>query len=225
MMADGLPRDILQECWKSGILQGMNYLAHIYLARHSDEAMLGALLGDFVKPHSASRFSAETEAEIVTHRKVDSYTDGHPLVLDAKQLFSGPSRRYAGILLDVFYDHLLARDWARYCAEPLHDFIQRFYGALTRHAAVLPENLAYAAPRMIEQDWLGSYVDYAGVEIAIGRISTRLSKNGDLLRDGLAGLRANDTQIAAGFQVFFPELIAFVEARRNDAEQQTTSAN
>lgn len=203
----------------------MNYLAHIYLARHSDEAMLGALLGDFVKPHSASRFSAETEAEIVTHRKVDSFTDSHPLVLQAKQLFDGPSRRYAGILLDVFYDHLLARDWARYSAEPLGDFIARFYGALARHAAMLPENLARAAPRMIEQDWLGSYADYGGVETAIRRISTRLSKNGDQLRDGLAGLKANEAQLAAGFDAFFPELIAFVETRRNDVEQQTTSAN
>jgi acyl carrier protein phosphodiesterase len=192
----------------------MNYLAHIYLARHSDEAMLGALLGDFVKPHTDSRFSAAMEAEIVTHRKVDSFTDSHPLVLGAKQLFAGPSRRYAGILLDVFYDHLLARDWSRYCDEPLADFIGRFYGALARHANALPENLSLAAPRMIEQDWLGSYVDYAGVEIAIRRISTRLSRNGELLRDGLADLKANDAQIAAGFHAFFPQLIEFVESRR-----------
>jgi acyl carrier protein phosphodiesterase len=197
----------------------MNYLAHIYLARHSDEAMLGALLGDFVKPHSGSRFSLEMEAEIVTHRKIDSFTDSHPLVLHGKQLFAGPSRRYAGILLDVFYDHLLARDWARYCSEPLDDFIQRFYCALKRHASVLPENLAKAAPRMIEQDWLGSYVDYAGVEIAIRRISTRLSKNGDLLRDGLADLKANDAQLAAGFHDFFPQLIEFVETRRHEAQK------
>lgn len=202
----------------------MNYLAHIYLARHSDEAMLGALLGDFVKPHTDSRFSAEMEAEIVTHRKVDSFTDSHPLVLEAKQLFAGPSRRYAGILLDVFYDHLLARDWSRYCAEPLDGFIARFYGALIRHADVLPENLAQAAPRMIEQDWLGSYVDYAGVEIAIRRISTRLSKNGDLLRDGLADLKANDAELARGFRAFFPELIDFVETRRNDEKSSGAAA-
>lgn len=202
----------------------MNYLAHIYLARHSDEAMLGSLLGDFVKPHSGSRFSPEVEAEIVTHRKVDSFTDSHPIVLDAKRLFSGPSRRYAGILLDVFYDHLLARDWARYCAEPLDGFIQRFYGALARHAAVLPPNLAHMAPRMIEQDWLGSYVDYAGVEIAIRRISTRLSKNGEQLRDGLADLKANDAELARGFHAFFPELIEFVENRRNDEKKGDATA-
>lgn len=192
----------------------MNYLAHIYLARHSDDAMLGALLGDFVKPHSGSRFSDEMEEEILTHRKVDSFTDSHPLVLHAKQLFAGPSRRYAGILLDVFYDHLLATHWERYSDVPLADFIARFYDALERRADVLPSNLAWAAPRMIEQDWLGSYADYAGVEIAIRRISTRLSKNGHLLRDGLADLEIHHEEIAAGFHRFFPELIAFVESRR-----------
>lgn len=200
----------------------MNYLAHIYLARHSDDAMLGALLGDFVKPHSGEQFSAEMEAEIVTHRKVDSFTDSHPLVLDAKALFEGPRRRYAGILLDVFYDHLLAVNWARYSDVPLESFIARFYRALARRAEVLPANLARAAPYMIEQDWLGSYLQYEGVEIAIHRISTRLSRNGDLLRDGLADVKANYTQLEALFHAFFPDLIAFVESRRRSGRPELT---
>lgn len=194
----------------------MNYLAHIYLASHSDDAMLGALLGDFVKPHAGYQFSPEMEAEILTHRKVDAYTDSHPVVLEAKSLFDGPSRRYAGILLDVFYDHVLASSWARYSTEPLAPFIQRFYAALARQAQVLPPNLARAAPYMIEQDWLGSYVDYDGVEIAIRRISTRLSKNCDQMRDGLADLRTHRAALADGFHAFFPDLIAFVASRRNE---------
>lgn len=192
----------------------MNYLAHIFLARHSDDAMLGALLGDFVKPHAGARFNDEMEAEILIHRKVDSFTDSHPLVLEAKRLFAGPTRRYAGILLDVFYDHLLATHWHRYTDVPLEQFIQRFYDALASRAHLLPANLAQAAPRMIEQDWLGSYADYTGVEVAIRRISTRLSRNGHLLRAGLADLQINHTELASGFDAFFPELIGFVESRR-----------
>jgi acyl carrier protein phosphodiesterase len=193
----------------------MNYLAHIYLARHSDDAMLGALLGDFVKPHSGDAFNDVIEAEILTHRKVDSFTDSHAIVLGAKALFEGPRRRYAGILLDMFYDHLLAINWHLYSDTPLPTFIARFYGVLERKAAILPANLARCAPYMIAQDWLGSYAEYAGMELTVRRISTRLSKNGDLMRDGLADLRVHYAQLAAGFQVFFPELIAFVEERRN----------
>lgn len=193
----------------------MNFLAHIYLARHSDEAMVGALLGDFVKPHSDDKYSREMEAEILTHRKVDAFTDSHPIVLAAKGLFNGPGRRYSGILLDVFYDHLLAKHWASYSGDDLEEFIARFYRALRIHADVLPARLGQMAPVMIEQDWLGSYRQYEGVEIAVRRISTRLSRNGDQMRDGLNDLRANYAQIETGFHAFFPELIGFVEARRS----------
>jgi acyl carrier protein phosphodiesterase len=195
----------------------MNYLAHIYLASHSDDAMIGALLGDFVKPAADSMFSPEMAAEIVTHRKIDTFTDSHPLVLDAKALFQGPRRRYAGILLDVFYDHLLARHWARYADVDLDGFIARFYAALSRRAGVLPPNLARLAPYMIEQDWLGSYVSYAGVDSAVRRISTRLSRNGELMREALVDLEANYDALEKGFHAFFPELIAFVDARRRGA--------
>ncbi|MDQ1923343.1 acyl carrier protein phosphodiesterase [Massilia pseudoviolaceinigra] len=196
----------------------MNYLAHIYLARYSDEAMLGALLGDFVKPNSGAQFSPDTEAEILLHRKVDTFTDSHPVVLAAKGLFDGPGRRYSGILLDVFYDHVLTLRWARYSDVPLPDFIARFYGALDTHAGVLPPNLARIAPYMIEQDWLGSYQSYAGIDIAIRRISTRLSKNGDVMRDALHDLKRHAEAIADGFDVFFPELITFVESQRNERQ-------
>jgi acyl carrier protein phosphodiesterase len=196
------------------MLPGMNYLAHLYLASHSGDAMLGALLGDFVKPHAGFQFSADTEAEIVTHRKVDAFTDSHPVVLDAKRLFEGPSRRFSGILLDVFYDHVLASSWTRYASEPLPAFIARVYGALSAQRQTLPENFARVLPYMIEQDWLGSYVDYQGVELAVRRMSTRLSKNGHLMRDGLVDVRQHYAQLEAGFHAFFPELIAFVENRR-----------
>ncbi|NHZ61385.1 acyl carrier protein phosphodiesterase [Massilia genomosp. 1] len=196
----------------------MNYLAHIYLARYSDEAMLGALLGDFVKPSADGQFSAVTQAEILIHRKVDTFTDSHSVVLAAKSLFDGPGRRYSGILLDVFYDHVLAVRWARYSGVPLAEFIAGFYGVLTRQAAVLPPKLAELAPYMIEQDWLGSYLRYAGVDRAVRRISTRLSKNGDVMRAALDDLERHAATIADGFDVFFPELITFVESQRNERQ-------
>ncbi len=196
----------------------MNYLAHIYLARYSDEAMLGALLGDFVKPGADGQFSAVTQAEILIHCKVDTFTDSHPVVLAAKSLFDGPGRRYSGILLDVFYDHVLAQRWTRYSEVPLAGFIAGFYGALQRHAAVLPPKLAELAPYMIEQDWLGSYQSYAGVDRAVRRISTRLSKNGDVMRAALDDLERHAAAIAAGFDAFFPELITFVESQRHERQ-------
>lgn len=194
----------------------MNFLAHIFLAKHSEEAMLGAMLGDFVKADVTGKFNPQIELEIKLHRKIDVFTDSHPIVIATKKNFDESRRRFAGIALDVFYDHVLANNWASYCDLPLLDFTQNFYAGLIKHQAMLPANLAALTPSMREQDWLASYQDFAGVEVAITRISTRLSKNGHLLREGLIDLRANYAALSAGFTSFFPELIQFAEQQRDE---------
>jgi acyl carrier protein phosphodiesterase len=192
----------------------MNYLAHIYLARQSDAAMVGALLGDFAKADVSGRFPPEVAREIMLHRQIDTFTDQHPVVKAAILTFAAPRRRYAGIIVDVFYDHLLARRWATYSTMPRQQFIDRFYRALAAHEAILPERLQGIMHMMIEQDWLGAYYDFAGVELVVSRISRRLSRNGHLLREGLDDLRENYDLLAQGFENFFPDLIGFVDDKR-----------
>ncbi|HEY9101681.1 ACP phosphodiesterase [Chitinimonas sp.] len=192
----------------------MNFLAHIYLARHSDAAMVGALLGDFAKADVSGRYPPEVVREIVLHRRIDAFTDNHAIFRQGVALFAPGRRRYAGIVLDVFYDHLLSQRWARYTGEPREALIARFYQALLAHAPLLPDKLREIAPWMVEQDWLGSYLELEGVELAVRRISQRLSRNGYLLREGLDDVRANYDALATGFEVFFPELVTFAERER-----------
>ena len=192
----------------------MNYLAHIYLARHSDRAMLGAMLGDFVRADFAGKYGAEMETEILIHRKVDAYTDSHPVVKAAREKFESGRRRFAGIVLDVFYDHALAQNWSSYCGIPLDDFIGDFYRALLENRALLPQRLAEIVPMIVDENWLGSYRDIAGFETTVRRISRRLSRNGDLVRDGLLDVRENYAFLCDGFDEFFPQLIRFAEAQR-----------
>ncbi|WP_372016543.1 acyl carrier protein phosphodiesterase [Pseudoxanthomonas sp. 10H] len=195
----------------------MNYLAHLYLARPDPEAMLGALLGDFVFGRSALEdYSAVERREILVHRQVDRYTDDHPQVAGARALFAPGLRRYAGIALDVFYDHCLARDWSRHCDTPLDDFTAAFYRHLLSRLDDLPPRLRAIAPRIAAHDWLGSYRDRASVDLAVRRIATRLSRNGDRLVACLDDLRRHEAAITAGFEVFFPQLVAHVQALRRD---------
>jgi acyl carrier protein phosphodiesterase len=201
----------------------MNYLAHIYLARQSGPAMVGAMLGDFVKVNDGEHFSPEIAREISLHRYVDSYTDAHPIVIAAKQLFPEGRRRYAGIVLDVFYDHVLSQRWDAYCATSKQALIERFYQALADHEDVLPEKLQEILPRLIKQDWLGAYGEFSGVELAISRISTRLSRNGHLLREGISDVLQHYEAIASGFDQFFPDLIAFADERRQALSERLTS--
>lgn len=185
----------------------MNYLAHAWLARHSDDALLGGLLGDFVFGQSALQDWPEPiRAEIVRHRRIDRYTDDHPAVVAARTRF-GPLRRYAGIVLDVYFDHCLARDWRHWDDAPLAAFTARVYRILRERHATLPPRLQAVAPRMAAHDWLGSYARREAVDHAVRGIATRLSRNGDKLVDCLEVLRAEEAAVEAAFAGFFPDLI------------------
>lgn len=187
----------------------MNYLAHAWLARQSDDAILGALLGDFVFGQSIlQEWRAPVRDEIVRHRRIDRYTDDHPAVVAARGLFDGAGlRRYAGIVLDVYFDHCLARDWPRWNDEPLAHFTARVYRVLHAHHDELPARLQAVAPRMAAHDWLGSYAERGNVDHAVRGIATRLSRNGEKLVACLAVLRAHEAEVDAAFEAFFPDLV------------------
>lgn len=194
---------------------GVNYLAHLYLARHSHEAMLGALLGDFVFGRAALEdYSPVIRREILLHRRIDRFTDEHPAVLGVRQRFPDGVRRYAGIALDVYFDHLLARDWARYSGVALDRFTGPFYAHLLDRLDGLPDRLQAIAPRMAGHDWLGSYRERGNVDLAVRRIATRLSRNGERLVQCLAVLREHEAAAEAGFEAFFPALVTHVDALR-----------
>jgi len=193
----------------------MNYLAHSWLARHSDEAILGALLGDFVFGRAAlADWPDAVRRDIVVHRRVDRYTDAHPDVVAARALFPDGLRRYAGIALDVHFDHLLARDWPRWDGGSLDAFTARVYRVLHEHHDALPPRLKSIAPRMETHDWLGSYRQRGNVDGVVRGIATRLSRHGERLVECLPLLRANEAAIEEAFERFFPQLVADVPRLR-----------
>ena len=200
----------------------MNYLAHAWLARHSDHAILGAILGDFVHGDADSLdWPATVRAEIQRHRRIDLYTDSHPAVVAARALFPDGKRRFAGIVLDVYFDHLLARDWTRWNAAPdgeptLDGFTARIYQVLLAHREALPPRLRAIAPRMAATDWLGSYRERQNVDGVVRGIATRLSRKNELLIACLGDLRQHETAIASAFEAFFPELIREAAAMPHD---------
>jgi acyl carrier protein phosphodiesterase len=191
----------------------MNFLAHILLAPDT-EARVGALLGDFVTDSSEAEFGVVIHREILLHRKIDGFTDSHPVVLAAKSLFRPGTRRFAGILLDVFYDHLLARDWGRYCAQSLPEFVDHFYTDSQRFRSRFPADFARAFTYMAADDWLGSYREFAGVRATMQRIGLRRPKFAAPLVEGLADLENNGREIAETFPRFFADLKRYSEACR-----------
>ncbi|MDX1433122.1 MAG: ACP phosphodiesterase [Gammaproteobacteria bacterium] len=183
----------------------MNYLAHLYLAEPSDDGLLGSLLGDFVKGRPDTRLRAGVRRGILLHRAIDSYTDAHPLHRASRNRISPLRRRYAGIIVDVCYDHFLCRRWERYSNERLERFSARVYDLLARHHDVLPPRLARLAPRMIAHDWLGSYAELDNVGRALDGISRRLSRENPLA-GALIEVEDNYAELERDFRRFFPEL-------------------
>lgn len=188
----------------------MNYLAHLHLGGQRPAQLLGSLYGDFVKGPLPGRFPAELEASIHLHRRIDSFTDSHELVKRSMARFGAEHRRYAGIMLDVFFDHCLARDWPRHADVPLDTFTHKVYGVL-RAEPELPERLALIAPRMAAQDWLGSYRDFEVLEQVLAGISRRLSRP-EGLAGGMQQLRRLYEPLSTDFDEFYPLLQAFAQA-------------
>lgn len=205
------------------ILAGMNYLAHLHLGGSRPQQLLGSLYGDFVKGPLKGEHPPEVEAAIRLHRQLDAWTDRHPLVKQAQARFAPELRRYSGIVLDVFFDHCLATAWPDYADEPLHQFTTRVYQLLQTEPA-LPGRLVQVAPWMIEDDWLGSYQDFAVVRQALNGISRRLKQPG-VLDAFWPELQRQYAALTGDFRQLYPQLQAFATERLDQSTLSSRSHN
>lgn len=190
----------------------MNYLAHAFLSRHSPEAILGAVYGDFVKGSVTTEFTAGIRDGIVLHRAIDRYTDSHPIPAASCALVSTPRRRFAPILIDVFYDHFLARHWRDYCEQPLAEFAQEVYAVLLAQHEQLPAPLQLVAPRMAANNWLCAYAEVSGIDAAVNGIARRLERypRAAVVRGSVEELERHYGALEQHFGEFFPQLIRHV---------------
>jgi acyl carrier protein phosphodiesterase len=189
----------------------MNFLAHLYLADAADDSLVGHLLGDFVKGGAIRHYDQTIQAAIRFHRKIDTFADTHPVTRASRNRIGPQRRRFAGIIVDVCYDHFLARYWHRFADETLSAFVQRVYADLTGSRNQLPDSADRVLNRMITYDWLNSYHDLENVGIALDRIAGRLTR-GERFLGGLADVQANYAALQSDFLAFFPELIGFTRA-------------
>ncbi|OOG65362.1 hypothetical protein B0E46_03155 [Rhodanobacter sp. B04] len=187
----------------------MNHLAHVLLAGDDEWLQLGGMLGDFVHGQpDAALFPSRVIAGIRLHRAIDVYTDAHPEVLAAKALLPPPYRRYAGILLDMWFDHCLARDFSRWCVQPLADYSAALRGLLRRHDGLLPPALRRFRGYMEAHGLPAGYADPAVLGDALAGIGQRLSR-ANPLDSALLVLVAHEALLQERFEMFFPQLREF----------------
>lgn len=195
----------------------MNFLAHLYLAAPTDASRIGNLLGDFARgtPESLrDRFPPEVLDGIVMHRKLDRFTDGHPAFHEARDLLAPERRRFAGIVVDVIFDHFLSIHWTEFSDQPLPDFLQEIYDAFDRHPDWLGEELGPLVPRIKQENWLMSYATLDGIALTFGRIASRSPRLAPIAgtRDDLV---AHYQSFDRAFHEFFPDVRAYAKELLN----------
>jgi len=192
----------------------MNWLAHVFLSPPAEvDFQLGNLLADLVRGDDRGGMSAQFLRGAQCHKAIDSYTDAHPVVRRSRARIGSEYRRFSGVLVDIFYDYLLASRWSAYAAVPLDRFTGDFYAAVRRRGMPLPEQAQVTLTHILREDLLGSYRHLDGVERALARLGGYLSRRWNrefALERGAAILRTQEQDFAADFAEFFPQLQAYV---------------
>lgn len=187
----------------------MNWLAHVALSEPDPEIRLGNVLADLIKGEKRLGLPPAIRRGTDCHLFVDAFTDAHPVFLRSRARISPPRRRFASILVDLFFDHCLSLAWDHFHEQPRMVFIREVYGqfdALSRER--LPEARPFVE-HMLAQDWLGDYISVAGIERTLARVSRRLHRPG-LLVPMIDELTTNLTGLREDFAAFYPALRAAV---------------
>ena len=173
----------------------------------SPASMLGNFLADFVKGSVEGRFPREVIEGIRHHRRADHFTDAHEVFGASRRLVSTPRRRYAGVIIDVVYDHFLATSWDQYCSQGLDEFVGRVYENLGGHDVAMPHPVPIVIEKMVREDWLRSYRTVEGIDRTFQRISRRLRWENPL-DTAIEELEQNYDLLQDHFHSFFPEVLA-----------------
>lgn len=195
----------------------MNYLAHIYLSGNNELITLGNFMADSIRGKQYKTFPNEIQIGILLHRHIDTFTDAHPIVrLSTRRLHENYSH-YSGVIVDILYDHFLAKNWLRYSDVPLNMFVDRFYDSLRLHFEILPTRVQKMMPYMIADNWLLNYANIDGIQRVLNGMNRR-TNNISQMNNATIELKLYYADFEHEFTTFFEELRSFSELKRMELE-------
>jgi len=192
----------------------MNYLAHIYLSGDNKELKIGNFIADSVKGKKYKKYAPRIQQGIILHRQIDTFTDSHPIVYKSKHRLFAKYSHYSSVIVDVLYDHFLAKNWADYHLTKLNIYIEEFYLLLKYNFERLPKRVQSFYPYMVSQNWLLSYAEVDGIENILQQMNHRVK--GDIhLHHSIKEFKEDYHLFEEEFTLFFEELIVFVEEEKS----------
>jgi acyl carrier protein phosphodiesterase len=194
----------------------VNFLAHFHLAWPDEGLVAGGLEGDYFKGPLPGTLSPTLEAGVKLHRAIDAYTDDHAIVQQLRRELPPQLRRYAGILIDLSFDHYLSRHWSDFSTLSLKDFSDAVYHKLIANEAHLSEAARRMAARLVEHDVLNLYLEWETVLASAARLGQRFKRHNPFLELDTELTPAREI-LEAAFLDFYPQLQLFCEGRKEQS--------
>ncbi len=188
----------------------MNFLAHAFLSGHDGDVLMGNLMADFLTPTFPRVQNEGVRSGIERHYKIDRFMDSHPLVARSRARLFPFYRHYSAVLVDVFYDHLLAINWDKFSNVSLQEFSTWVYQEINARRELMPPRMQTVVPAMMSDNWLVSYANPGGVQHALWRVQQRSSHAPDSL-EAWGKFDAQKSEYENDFLEFFPLIVDLLE--------------
>jgi len=190
----------------------MNFLAHIYLSNDNDYIKIGNFIADSIRGKHYDHLPADIQKGIILHRAIDTFTDLHPVFRQSTKRLHERYHHYAGVIVDIFYDHFLAKNWSKYSNEDLGDFAENFYQILRDNTVFLNEKILGMMPYLIKQNWLFNYQFKDEIARTLRQMDQR-TKNNSQMQFSIEELQEFYTDFENEFTIFFEELRAYANEK------------
>ena len=190
----------------------MNFLAHIYLSGNNDFIKIGNFMADGIRGHDYNNFPDDVKKGILLHRQIDTFTDSHLIYRKSKHRLHEKYGHYSGVIMDILYDHFLAKNWVKYSNEKLENFAANFYKSLFDNEKILTEKTKNMLPYMYDRNWLVTYATIAGIEMILFQMDYR-TKHRANMQEAIVELKEFYTDFEQEFTLFFDELMVFCKQK------------
>ena len=200
----------------------MNFLAHLYLSEQNTNIMIGNFIADGIPGNKFDQYPEEIKQGIRLHREIDTFTDAHAIVRKSKRRLHQRYKHYKGVIIDIFYDHYLAKNWSLFSETPLDEYVQSVYAVLQDNFDILPKKTQELLPSMIRYDWLYNYQYTEGIRQVLNGMNRRTKgiSQMDLAIEDLENL---EDEFEKDFMLFFEDLRIFCSQKIRQINQTKTS--
>lgn len=187
-------------------------MAHIYLSFEDDEITLGNFIADSIRGNRFDHLPPRVQQGIYLHREIDTFTDTHPIPKKSSKRLHVNYSHYSRVIVDIFYDHFLAKNWRRYSDTPLEVYVDGFYDLLEDHYAILPDGVKRMMPYMIADNWIYNYSKMKGIGKVLNGMNRR-TKNRSKMNFAILDLEEHYDEFEREFTEFFEELRVFAKQK------------